>query len=85
MSWIYLQCSCAIRGGAKYGRYAYDCCLGTPVDSDSFAVDLVWSMGEFLKTRLGGLGFRTKLIDRRGIYLGVLFRLPPTSSPTSPV
>ena len=70
--------------GLKYGRYANDYTIGTGVNSDSLALDIVNELSQFLNTTLGGLSFRIKLIKKTGVILGVNFVLPLVKNKEGP-
>ena len=41
----------------QYGWFADDCTIGTGVNSDSLALDIITEFSQFIKTELGGLYF----------------------------
>jgi len=50
----------------KSGRYAYDCTIATMANFNSFSIEILKKMSHFMKTKLGGLQFRTQLIQKEG-------------------
>jgi retron-type reverse transcriptase len=60
----------------KYARYADDCTFGVRANSDCVARDTLSQFSQFLKTELGGLSFRVKIIKKVGCILGVNWVLP---------
>ena len=56
--------------GLQYGRFADDCTIGTRVNSDSLALDIITQFSQFIKIQLGGLSFQAKLINKSGCILG---------------
>ena len=54
----------------QYGRFVDDCTVGTGVNSDSLALNIITQFSQFIKTELGGLSFRVKLIKKAGCILG---------------
>jgi len=62
--------------GLTYGRYADDCTIGTGVNSDSLARDTLNPLSQFMKTELGGLYFKVKMIKKAGCILGAHLVLP---------
>ena len=41
----------------QYGRFVDDCTIGTGVNSDNLALDIITQFSQFIKTELGGLSF----------------------------
>ena len=54
----------------QYGWFVDDCTIGTGVNSDSLALDIITQFSQFIKTELGGISFQVKLIKKAGCILG---------------
>ena len=54
----------------QYGWFATNYTIGTGMNSDSFALDIITQFRQFIKTELGKLSFWVKLIKKDGCILG---------------